>query len=111
MDPKGKHAVIVGASNHVGRPLALEFLLAGATTTVCHRFTRDLQCLVAAAEILAVAVGKPGLIPGEWVEPGAVVFDIGITRLPTGKLAGDVDFESARPGPPGSRLSRAGLVR
>jgi methylenetetrahydrofolate dehydrogenase (NADP+) / methenyltetrahydrofolate cyclohydrolase len=96
VDPKGRHAVIVGASNNVGRPLALEFLLAGATTTVCHRFTTNLRAMVGAAEILAVAVGKPGLIPGDWIAPGCVVFDIGITRLPTGKLCGDIDFEAAR---------------
>jgi methylenetetrahydrofolate dehydrogenase (NADP+)/methenyltetrahydrofolate cyclohydrolase len=95
VDPKGQHAVVVGASNHVGRPLALELLLAGATTTVAHRFTRDLRACVASAEILAVAVGKPALIPGTWVKPGAVVFDIGITRLPDGRLAGDVDFAGA----------------
>lgn len=95
VDPKGQHAVVVGASNHVGRPLALEFLLAGATTTVTHRFTRDLRGCVASADILAVAVGKPQLIPGEWVKPGAVVLDIGITRLPDGKLVGDVDFAAA----------------
>jgi methylenetetrahydrofolate dehydrogenase (NADP+)/methenyltetrahydrofolate cyclohydrolase len=95
VDPKGQHAVVVGASNHVGRPLALEFLLAGATTTVTHRFTRDLRARVADADILAVAVGKPGLIPGEWVKPGAVVLDIGITRLADGKLAGDVAFAAA----------------
>jgi methylenetetrahydrofolate dehydrogenase (NADP+)/methenyltetrahydrofolate cyclohydrolase len=92
---KGQHAVVVGASNHVGRPLALELLLAGATTTVCHRFTRDLENHVASADILAVAVGKHGLIPGAWVKPGAVVLDIGITRLPDGKLVGDVDFPGA----------------
>jgi len=96
VDAKGQHAVVVGASNHVGRPLALEFLLAGATTTVAHRFTRDLRACVASADILAVAVGKPRLIPGEWIKSGAVVFDIGITRLPDGKLAGDVDFPAAR---------------
>jgi methylenetetrahydrofolate dehydrogenase (NADP+)/methenyltetrahydrofolate cyclohydrolase len=96
VDPKGQHAVVVGASNHVGRPLALELLLAGATTTVAHRFTRDLRGCVESAEILAVAVGKPRLIPGDWIRPGAVVLDIGITRLPDGRLAGDVDFESAR---------------
>lgn len=95
VDPKGQHAVVVGASNHVGRPLALELLLAGATTTVAHRFTRDLRTCVASADILAVAVGKPALIPGEWVKPGAVVLDIGITRLANGKLAGDVDFAVA----------------
>lgn len=96
VDPKGLHAVVVGASNHVGRPLALELLLAGATTTVAHRFTRDLRGCVTSADILAVAVGKPRLIPGDWIRPGAVVLDIGITRLPDGRLAGDVDFEGAR---------------
>ncbi len=96
VDPKGQHAVVVGASNHVGRPLALELLLAGATTTVAHRFTRDLRACVESAEILAVAVGKPGLIPGAWVRQGATVLDIGITRLANGKLAGDVEFEAAR---------------
>jgi methylenetetrahydrofolate dehydrogenase (NADP+)/methenyltetrahydrofolate cyclohydrolase len=95
IEPKGQHAVVVGASNHVGRPLALEFLLAGATTTVTHRFTRDLRGHVAEADILAVAVGKPALIPGEWVKPGSVVLDIGITRLPDGNLAGDVAFAAA----------------
>ena len=94
-DPKGRHAVVVGASNHVGRPLALEFLLAGTTTTVCHRFTRDLQAHIERADILAVAVGKPNLIPGEWVKPGAIVLDIGISRLDNGKLCGDVQFDTA----------------
>ncbi|MFW2404885.1 MAG: bifunctional methylenetetrahydrofolate dehydrogenase/methenyltetrahydrofolate cyclohydrolase FolD [Gammaproteobacteria bacterium] len=94
-DPKSRHAVVVGASNHVGRPLALEFLLAGTTTTVCHRFTPDLEAHVARADILAVAVGKPNLIPGEWVKPGAIVLDIGISRLESGKLCGDVQFDSA----------------
>jgi methylenetetrahydrofolate dehydrogenase (NADP+)/methenyltetrahydrofolate cyclohydrolase len=93
---QGQHAVVVGASNHVGRPLALELLLAGATITVCHRFTRDLAHHVAEADILAVAVGKAGLIPGAWIKPGAVVLDIGISRLPSGKLAGDVAFDDAR---------------
>ena len=94
--PVGQHVVIVGASNHVGRPLALEMLLAGATTTVCHRFTTDLRTHVGAADVLCVAVGQPGLIPGEWIKPGAVVIDIGITRLSGGRLVGDVDFETAR---------------
>jgi methylenetetrahydrofolate dehydrogenase (NADP+)/methenyltetrahydrofolate cyclohydrolase len=93
---KGQHAVVVGASNHVGRPLALELLLAGATTTVCHRFTRDLRRHVADADILAVAVGKPALIPGAWVKPGAIVLDIGISRLADGRLCGDVEFDAAR---------------
>ncbi|MDJ0928421.1 MAG: bifunctional methylenetetrahydrofolate dehydrogenase/methenyltetrahydrofolate cyclohydrolase FolD [Gammaproteobacteria bacterium] len=96
IDAKGKHAVVVGASNHVGRPLVLELLLAGATVTVCHRFTRDLRGHVEQAEILVVAVGKPGVVPGEWVQPGAVVIDVGINRMPDGKLRGDVDFEPAR---------------
>ena len=96
VDLVGQHVVVVGASNHVGRPLALEMLLAGATTTVCHRFTKDLEKHVGAADVLCVAVGKPGLIPGEWIKPGAVVIDVGITRLQNGRLAGDVDFETAR---------------
>jgi methylenetetrahydrofolate dehydrogenase (NADP+)/methenyltetrahydrofolate cyclohydrolase len=95
INPLGKHAVIVSASNHVGRPLALEFLLAGATITVCHRFTRDVKAHVERADILAVAVGKANIVPGEWVKRGAVVFDIGITRLENGKLSGDVGFEAA----------------
>jgi len=95
VDPKSKHAVVVGASNHVGRPLALELLLAGATTTVCHRFTTDLQAHVGRADILAVAVGKPELVPGAWVKPGAVVIDVGINRQPDGKLIGDVEFAGA----------------
>lgn len=95
IDAKGQHAVVVGASNHVGRPLALEFLLAGATTTVCHKFTRDLKSHVERADILAVAVGKPGLIPGSWIKPDAVVFDVGITRLEDGHLQGDVNFDEA----------------
>jgi methylenetetrahydrofolate dehydrogenase (NADP+) / methenyltetrahydrofolate cyclohydrolase len=92
---KGRHAVVVGASNHVGRPLALELLLAGATVTVCHRFTTDLEGHVARADILAVAVGKAGLIPGAWIKPGATVLDIGITRQPDGSLTGDVEFAAA----------------
>jgi methylenetetrahydrofolate dehydrogenase (NADP+)/methenyltetrahydrofolate cyclohydrolase len=93
---KGKNAVVVGASNLVGRPMALELLLAGATITVCHRFTEDLRAHVERAELLVVAVGKPGLIPGEWVRPGAVVVDVGINRTAEGKLVGDVQFEAAR---------------
>jgi len=96
INPKGMHSVIVGASNLVGRPMALELLLAGATVTVCHRFTRDLRSHVEGAELLIVAVGKPGLIPGDWVKPGAVVVDVGINRMPDGKLCGDVQFDVAR---------------
>lgn len=93
---KGKEAVIVGASNIVGRPMALELLLAGATVTVCHRFTRNLQDHVERAELLVAAAGKPGLIPGHWIREGAVVIDVGINRLPDGRLTGDVDFAEAQ---------------
>ena len=92
---KGRHAVIVGASNIVGRPMGLELLLAGATVTTCHRFTRDLADHVARADILVVAVGKPGIVKGEWVKPGATVIDVGINRTAEGKLTGDVDFAAA----------------
>lgn len=92
---KGKHAVVVGASNIVGRPMALELLIAGATVTVCHRFTYDLENFVKQADILVSAVGKPGLIKGEWIKPGATVVDVGITRLPDGTLTGDVEFKTA----------------
>ena len=92
---KGRHAVVVGASNIVGRPMNLELLLAGATVTVTHRFTTDLASYVADADILIVAVGKPGIVKGEWVKPGATVVDVGINRLPNGKLTGDVDFVAA----------------
>jgi methylenetetrahydrofolate dehydrogenase (NADP+) / methenyltetrahydrofolate cyclohydrolase len=95
ISPKGLHCVIVGASNIVGRPMALELLLMGATVTVCHRFTRDLAAHVRAAEVLVAAVGKPGIIPGEWIRPGAIVIDVGINRLEDGRLVGDVEFEAA----------------
>ena len=95
VDPKGHKAVVVGASNIVGRPMSLELLLHGATTTVCHRFTEDLKSEVERADILVVAVGKPGLVPGEWVKPGAVVIDVGISRIADGRLAGDIQFEAA----------------
>lgn len=91
----GREAVVVGASNHVGRPMGLELLLAGATVTTCHRFTRDLAAHVAAADILVVAVGKPELVRGEWVKPGATVIDVGINRQPDGRLVGDVEFAPA----------------
>lgn len=92
---RGLDAVVVGASNIVGRPMSLELLLMGATTTVCHRFTRDLEAHVRTAELLVVAVGKPGLVPGEWIRPGAIVVDVGMNRLDGGKLVGDVDFAGA----------------
>ncbi len=92
---KGQHAVVVGASNIVGRPMSLELLLAGCTVTTCHRFTRDLEAHVSRADILVVAVGRPGIVPGEWVKPGAVVIDVGINRQLDGSLIGDVGFEAA----------------
>ncbi len=92
----GKDAVIVGASNNVGRPMTLELLLDGCTTTTCHRFTKDLDVHVGRADILVSAVGKPHLIPGEWIKPGAIVIDIGIVRLEDGKLVGDIEFEVAK---------------
>lgn len=93
---RGKEAVVVGASNIVGRPMSLELLLAGCTVTTCHRFTRDLRAHVARADILVVGVGKPGLVKGEWIKPGAIVIDVGINRGPNGKIVGDVEFEAAR---------------
>jgi methylenetetrahydrofolate dehydrogenase (NADP+)/methenyltetrahydrofolate cyclohydrolase len=92
---RGQHAVVVGVSNHVGRPLVLELMIAGCTTTSCHRFTRDLEGFVRQADILVVAVGKPGLVKGDWIKPGAVVIDVGINRLDDGRLVGDVDFDAA----------------
>lgn len=94
---RGATAVIVGVSNHVGRPMALELLIAGCTTTSCHKFTpRDvLESQVRQADILVVAVGRQGLVPGEWVKPGAVVIDVGINRMEDGRLVGDVGFEEA----------------
>ena len=91
----GQRAVIVGASNHVGRPMVLELLLAGATVTCCHRFTRDLAEHIAEAELLVVAVGRPGIVRGEWIRPGACVIDVGINRREDGSLCGDVDFQAA----------------
>lgn len=95
VDLRGQHAVIVGASNIVGRPMALELLLAGCTTTVTHRFTKDLASHVSQADIIVVAVGKPGLVKGEWIKEGAIVIDVGINRLADGRLVGDVDFATA----------------
>lgn len=92
---KGLEATVVGASNIVGRPMSLELLLAGCTTTVCHRFTRDLRAQVAQADLLVVAAGKPGLINGGWIKPGAIVIDVGMNRRADGSLVGDVDFEPA----------------
>lgn len=95
VDTYGLDAVVVGASNIVGRPMSLELLLAGCTTTICHRFTRNLEQKVRLADLVVVAVGKPGFIPGEWIKPGAIVIDVGINRLENGKLIGDVQYEKA----------------
>lgn len=92
---KGMHSVIVGASNIVGRPMVLELLLAGCTTTCCHRFTKDLESHVRSADLLVVAVGKSEFIPGEWVKPGAIVIDVGINRQDDGRLVGDVEYDIA----------------
>ena len=96
IDPKGKKAVVVGASNIVGRPQALELLLSRATVTICHSATQNLADEVAAADILVVGVGIPNFVKGEWVKPGAVVIDVGINRLDDGSLCGDVEFETAK---------------
>ena len=94
-DIKGMNAVVVGASNIVGRPMTMEFLLAGCTTITTHRFTRNLESFVRQADILVVAVGKPNFIPGDWIKDGAIVIDVGINRLPDGKVTGDVEFAEA----------------
>lgn len=96
LSPRGRDAVMVGASNIVGRPMALELMLMGATVTVCHRFTRDLEAQVRRADLVVAAVGKPGLVKGEWIREGAIVIDVGINRLPDGSLVGDVEYEPAR---------------
>ena len=92
---RGLRATVVGASNIVGRPMALELLLAGATVTVCHTGTRDLKSEVERADVVVAAVGRPNFIPGDWIRPGAAVFDVGINRSASGKLVGDVEYESA----------------
>ncbi|MHB1229044.1 MAG: bifunctional methylenetetrahydrofolate dehydrogenase/methenyltetrahydrofolate cyclohydrolase [Halothiobacillus sp. 20-54-6] len=95
VDFYGLEALVIGASNIVGRPMALELLLAGATVTVAHRFTRDLAAHVARADLVVAAAGKPGLIRGEWIKPGAIVVDVGIHRQVDGSLCGDVDYTVA----------------
>ncbi|MDO9204101.1 MAG: bifunctional methylenetetrahydrofolate dehydrogenase/methenyltetrahydrofolate cyclohydrolase FolD [Methylotenera sp.] len=92
----GLDAVVVGVSNHVGRPMALELLLAGCTVTSCHRHTKDLSKIIMQADLVVAAAGKPGLIQGAWIKPGAVVIDIGINRLADGTIAGDVNFKAAK---------------
>ncbi|MFH4355614.1 MAG: bifunctional methylenetetrahydrofolate dehydrogenase/methenyltetrahydrofolate cyclohydrolase FolD [Neisseriaceae bacterium] len=96
IEVEGMKAVVVGQSNIVGRPAALELLRKKATVTICHRATRNLNEEVKQADLLIVAVGQPNLIQGEWIKPGAVVIDVGINRLDNGTLCGDVDFNAAR---------------
>ena len=95
IDTFGLNAVVIGASNIVGRPMSMELFLAGCTTTVTHRFTKNLRHHVENADLLIVAVGKPGFIPGDWIKEGAIVIDVGINRLENGKVVGDVVFEDA----------------
>jgi len=95
IDVRGKNAVIVGRSNIVGRPMALELLMKAATVTVCHSQTKELARHVGEADILVAAIGKARFVPGNWVRPEAIVLDVGINRLPDGKLVGDVDYEEA----------------
>ena len=92
----GKNAVVVGASNIVGRPMALELLLEKCTVTVCHRDTRDLQKHIESADILISATGNAGIIQSEWIKPGAMVIDVGFSRLSNGNITGDIDFDTAK---------------
>jgi methylenetetrahydrofolate dehydrogenase (NADP+)/methenyltetrahydrofolate cyclohydrolase len=92
----GKHAVVIGQSNIVGRPMALELLMARCTVTICHSATRDLPGIVRQGDIVVAAVGKARMVQGDWIKAGAIVIDVGMNRLPDGKLTGDVDFDAAR---------------
>jgi methylenetetrahydrofolate dehydrogenase (NADP+)/methenyltetrahydrofolate cyclohydrolase len=96
IDITGKNAVIIGASNIVGRPMALELLLCGCTVTITHRFTQNLSEFIKQADMVIAAVGKPELVKGDWIKPGAIVIDVGITRLPDGRIVGDVEFDEAK---------------
>jgi methylenetetrahydrofolate dehydrogenase (NADP+) / methenyltetrahydrofolate cyclohydrolase len=96
IDPKGMDAVVLGQSNIVGRPAALELLMKGATVTICHSATKDLPGHVRRADLIVAGIGKPEFVKGEWIKPGAIVLDVGINRLPSGKVVGDVEFEAAQ---------------
>jgi methylenetetrahydrofolate dehydrogenase (NADP+) / methenyltetrahydrofolate cyclohydrolase len=96
IDAKGMDAVVVGQSNIVGRPAALELLMRGATVTICHSQTKDLPGHVARADLVVAGIGKPEFIKGDWIKPGAVVLDVGLNRLPSGKIVGDVEFAVAK---------------
>jgi len=102
LSTQGLDAIVVGASNHVGRPMGLELLLAGCTVTICHRYTQHLQQKIELADIVVAAVGIPGMIKGSWIKPGAIIIDIGINRLESGKIVGDVEFDIAK--------TRAGFI-
>jgi len=95
-DPKGKHAVVVGRSHIVGKPVALMLLEKHATVTICHSRTASLREEVGRGDIVVVAIGKAGIVRGDWIKPGAVVIDVGINRVPSGKLCGDVEFDVAK---------------
>ena len=99
---QGLDAIVVGSSNHVGRPMALELLLAGSTVTICNRYTQKLQQKIELADIVVAAAGIPGMIKGSWIKPGAIVIDIGINRLESGKIIGDIEFDIAK--------TRAGFI-
>ncbi len=96
IDVKGLNCCVVGASNIVGRPMAMELLLAGATVTVCHKFTKNLPELISQMDLVVAGVGKPNLVKGDWIKQGAIVIDVGINRLESGKLVGDIEFEAAK---------------
>ena len=95
-DLVGMHAVVIGQSNIVGRPMALELLMARCTVTICHSATRDLLGIVRQGDIVVAGVGKPNFVRGDWIKPGAIVIDVGVNRMDDGKLCGDVDFGAAR---------------
>ena len=99
---QGLDAIVVGSSNHVGRPMALELLLAGCTVTMCNRYTQKLQQKIELADIVVAAAGIPDMIKGSWIKPGAIVIDIGINRLESGKIIGDIEFDIAK--------TRAGFI-
>jgi len=95
IDPAGMDAVVIGQSNIVGRPMALELLIKSATVTICHSKTKDLPGKVRGADLVVAGIGKPEFVKGEWIKPGAIVIDVGINRLPSGKVVGDVEFKAA----------------
>jgi len=99
---QGLDAIVVGSSNHVGRPMALELLLGGCTVTICNRYTQKLQQKIELADIVVAAAGIPDMIKGSWIKPGAIAIDIGINRLESGKIIGDIEFDIAK--------TRAGFI-